>query len=105
MTRSSQLLFGAALSLLLAAAAPGARAADPPAATDAAQSIDPNACANTPDQAAQDAARQKREAALADLGRRLSVDAAEEEGGYGLNRTGHNYAPEDAPAAPPASTR
>jgi hypothetical protein len=105
MTRSSRLLFGAfgaALSALVAAA-PVARAADP-APTDVSKAIDPDACANGPDEAAQKAERQKRDEALADLGRRLSDDAAAEGGGISLNRSGHNYGPEDvSPVAPPAA--
>jgi hypothetical protein len=106
MTRSSRLLFGAALSLLFVATAPVAGAADSAAApTDVSKSAGPDACANTPDEAAKQAAREKRDEALADLGRRLAADAATEEGGISLNRTGHNYGPEDAPTAPPASAR
>jgi len=103
MTRSSQLLFGAALSLFVAAAAPVVRAADSAASGDVSKSAAPDACANTPDEAAQQAAREKRDEALADLGRRLAADAATEAGGGSLNRTGHNYGPDDAPMAPPAS--
>jgi hypothetical protein len=102
MTRPSQLLFGAALAVLLSGPSP-ARATD--AAPLPAAAADPAACA---DDKNKDAERAKRQAALDELGRRLAADHQQQEAedsGMHLNRTGHNYGPytpDEAPQ-PPAS--
>jgi hypothetical protein len=63
-----------------------------------------------PDDQSKAAERAKREAALAELGRRLAAEHQQQEaedGGMNLNRTGHNYGPYVPPTdgprpAPPA---
>lgn len=89
-----------ASALLLAAPAFAAeKGADPKPGADAA--ADAAVCTDDAQEAAQ---RAKREAALAELGRRLAAEARPSDESRALNRTGFNYDPRGlAPAvnAPP----
>ena len=101
MTRSTRLRIATALGALLLAGAPAARATDAAAAADAPLVLAPEAC---PTDDAKAAERAKREAALAELGRRLATERREE-GGMSLSRTGHNYGPYDPTAEPESRPR
>lgn len=98
MTRSIRLLASAALIALLGIAALPASAGEMP-------SPDPVNCDDADAKAAADL---KREAALAELGRRLAAEPQDDGEVRVLNRTGHNYGSsrevqvQQLPAPPPA---
>jgi hypothetical protein len=106
MSRSIQLLSRAVLAALVAIAAVPASAAETKTPEQAAVAGAPGSPdpANCEDDAPKAADQKKREAALAELSRRLAAEKAEE-GGMNLNRTGANYGPlrpgEDTPPPPP----
>ena len=99
------LLVCLSLSTTASASTPDKKSPEPaaPAAPAATGATDAAVCA---DDATKAAEQKKREAALAELGRRLATDAEAEGEVRVLNRSGHNYgarrAPAGEPVAPPA---
>ena len=98
MTRAIVLAMITLLSTNAVAADPAAPAQ--PAAAAAPAPTDPGVCADDATKAAQ---QQKREAALAELGRRLAAEPPVEADFRVLNRSGHNYGARSVQSlAPPA---